>query len=236
MDFSNTEEKAKKTGPQIVSIKSINEILDEIRLTDGHLAALGDVSEDIERMYESYSELYLELKEKARLVAENREKVMEEVRIRMKAWRKVVQTLLDNVSFQYQSILSKAQAVGEVQLINSHDIEAAGFEILVGFKGAKPVPLDAYSQSGGERSTATIAFLIALQRHVQSPFRSIDEYDIHMDPRNREIIADLLISSVRGLDVQYLVITPNQVSFPEKDVNFIAVQNIEGTSLVREVV
>jgi len=234
-DLREAMKKAEEMGPQIVPIKSIVEIIDEIRMTDGHLAALADVSEDIERMYESYSKLYLELKEKARVVAENREKALEEVKTRMVAWRTVIQNFLSHVNLQYLGILSEAQAAGEVQLINGHDIEAAGLEILVGFRGAKPVPLDAYTQSGGERSTATMSFLLALQQHVRSPFRAVDEYDIHMDPRNREIIANLLISSVRGLDTQYLAITPSQVTFEEKDVHIITVQNVEGTSIVKEV-
>jgi chromosome segregation ATPase len=233
-EVNNATKRAEETGPRIVPMKSIEEILDEIRLTDGHIAALADVSEDIERMYESYSKLYLQLKEKAMLVAENREKALEEVKLRMEAWRKVIKNLLDHVNLQYQTILSQAQAVGEVQLINEQDIETAGIQILVGFKGAKPVPLDAYTQSGGERSTATMTFLLALQQHIRSPFRAVDEYDIHLDPRNREMIANMLVSSVKGLDAQYLAITPSQISFKEKDVHVITVQNIEGTSIVKE--
>jgi len=233
-EMDNARKRAEETGPRIVPMKTIEEILDEIRLTDGHIAALADVSEDIDHMYESYSKLYLQLKEKAQLVAENREKALEEVKLRMEAWRKVIKSLLEHVNLQYQTILSHAQAVGEVRLINEHDIEAAGIQILVGFKGAKPVPLDAYTQSGGERSTATMTFLLALQQHVRSPFRAVDEYDIHMDPRNREIIANLLISSVSSLDAQYLAITPSQISFTKEDVHVITVQNIEGTSFIKE--
>jgi len=227
--------KAEQTGPKIAVIKSVAEILDEIRVTDGHLAALSDVSEDIERMYESYSKLYLELKEKAQLVAENREKGLEEVKARMQAWQTVIQSLLDRVSLEYQKILVQSQAVGGVGLVNGHDIEAAGLEILVGFKGGKPVPLDAYTQSGGERTTATISFLLALQQHVRSPFRAVDEYDIHMDPKNREIIAKMLISTVKDANAQYVVITPSQVTFTKEEANVITVQNIEGKSIIREV-
>jgi chromosome segregation ATPase len=234
-DLDDAEKKAEETGPQIVPMKTIEEILDEIRVTDGHLAALADVSEDIERMYESYSKLYLELKEKARLVAENREKALDEVKERMKAWRNVVQNLLDHVNFRYQGILSQSQAIGEVRLVNESDIEEAGLQILVGFKGAKPVTLDAYTQSGGERSTATMSFLLALQQNVQSPFRAVDEYDIHLDPRSRELIAHMIVSTVGG-EEQFLAITPSQLTFTGKDVHIITVQNVEGTSLIKEVV
>ncbi len=233
--FYEVLEKAEQTGPRIAVIKSAGEILDEMRVTDGHLAALSDVSEDIERMYESYSKLYWELKEKARLVAENREKALEEVNARTQAWRTVIQSLLDRVSLQYQKILAQAQAVGEVRLVNEHDIEAAGLGILVGFKGSKPVPLDAYTQSGGERTTATISFLLALQQHVRSPFRAVDEYDIHMDPKNRETIAKMLVSTVKDANAQYIVLTPSQITFTKEEVNIITVQNIEGKSIIREV-
>ena len=234
-ELDNEVGRASETGLKIAVIKSIEEIQDEIRLTDGHVAALADVSEDVERMYESYSKLYLELKDKAQLVAENREKALAEVRTRMEAWHDVIQTLFDQVNVQYQTILAHAQAQGEVRLLNEKDIEVAGLQICVGFKGAKPVALDAYTQSGGERSTATMMFLLALQQHVRSPFRAVDEYDMHMDPKNREVIANMIVSSIAGSDSQYLVITPSQITFAQRDVNIITVQNIEGTSVVKEV-
>ena len=234
-DLDEYVSRAEKVGQRLVPMKNTMDILEELRVTDGHLAALADVSEDIERMYESYSKLYLELKEKARLVAENREKAMEEVNARMDAWRNVIHKLLDQVNIKYRKILSEAYAVGEVKLINEQDIEDAGLEIFVGFKGGAPVPLNAYTQSGGERSTATVTFLLALQQHVHSPFRAVDEYDVHMDPKNREIIANLIVSSVADSDSQYLAITPSQLTFTDKDVHLITVQNVEGASLIKEV-
>jgi len=233
--LNESVEKAEQIGPRIAVIKGISEILDEMRVMDGHLAALSDVSEDIERMYESYSKLYLELKEKAEQVAENREKALEEVKTRMQNWRTVIQSLLNRVNLEYQKTLAQTQAVGEVNLANGHDIEAAGLEIVVGFKGGKPVPLDAYTQSGGERTTATMSFLLALQQHVRSPFRAVDEYDIHMDPKNREVTAKMLISTVKDAIAQYIVITPSQITFAKEEVNIITVQNIEGKSIIREV-
>ena len=234
-DLNEATKKAEEMGSRIVALRIVDEVLDEIRVVDGRIAALADVSGEIERMYESYSKLYLELKEKARVTAENREKALEEIKTRMEAWRTMIRGLLDHVSLEYQKILTQAVATGLVRLMNDHDIEATGIEILVGFKGSQPLPLSIYSQSGGERSTATMAFLLALQQRVRSPFRAIDEYDVHMDPKNREMIANVLISAVEGGDAQYLAITPNQMFFEGKDAHIITVQNIEGTSLVREV-
>ena len=227
--------KAELLGPRIAVIKSVAEIQDEMRLTDGHLAALADVSEDIERMYESYSKLYLELKEKAQLVAENREKTLEEVKIRMQSWRTVMQNLIERVNLEYQRIMGQTLANGEVRLANANDIEMAGLEILVGFKGSRPVALDSHTQSGGERTTATMSFLLALQQHVMSPFRAVDEYDIHMDPKNREMIAQMLLSVIKEASAQYIVITPSQITFAQDNAHIITVQNVEGKSVVSEV-
>jgi structural maintenance of chromosomes protein 5 len=231
-----TLQKVELTGERIAVIKSTSDIQDEMRLTDGHLAALADVSEEIERQYESYSKLYLELKEKAQLVAENREKTLEEVKTRMQSWRAVMENLLQRVNVEYVRIMSQTMATGEVQLSNPQDIETAGLEIRVGFKGSKPVALDAYTQSGGERTTATMSFLLALQQHVRSPFRAVDEYDIHMDPKNREMIAKVLLAIIKDANAQYVVITPSQITFAQQDANVITVQNLEGKSVVREVV
>jgi len=227
--------KASEAGTRIAVTKYASDIQDEIRLTDGHLVALASVSEDIERQYESYSRLFLELKQKAQVVAENRQKALEEVSARMESWRNVMQALIDRVDIEYRRILEQTRAVGEVRLGNPQDIETAGLEILVGFKGGKPVPLDAYTQSGGERTTATMGFLLALQQHVRSPLRAVDEYDIHMDPRNREMIAKILISTIKDANAQYIVITPSQVTFAQENANIITVQNVEGKSAVREV-
>lgn len=228
--------KAQEHGARIAVVKSVSEVLDEIRVTDGHLAALASVSEDIERQYESYSKLFLELKEKAQMVSENRQKALEEVSARLQSWRNVMQSLLDRVNLEYQKIMGQTRATGEVRLNNVQDIETAGLEILVGFKGGKPVALDAYTQSGGERTTATMSFLLALQQHVRSPFRAVDEYDVHMDPRNREMIAKILIAHIKDANAQYMVITPSQVTFAQENANIITVQNVEGKSAVREVV
>jgi chromosome segregation ATPase len=234
-NLSAAIQKAHQSGERIAVLKTNAEIQDEIGLTNGHLAALADVSEDIERQYESYSKLYLELKDKTQLVAENREKTLEEVKTRMQSWRTVMENLLERVNIEYQKIMSQTLATGEVKLSSALDIETAGLEIYVGFKGAKPVALDAYTQSGGERTTATMGFLLALQQHVRSPFRAVDEYDIHMDPKNREMIAKVLVSIIKDASAQYVVITPSQITFAQHDANVITVQTLEGKSIVREV-
>lgn len=227
--------RAEEKGPRFMTLRNPDDILEDLRVTDGHLAALSDVSDKIESMYESYSKLYSDLKEKAIQVAENREKALVEVGERMEAWKEVIKKLIDQINPKYQAILSMVNASGDIRVTTVEDIDEAGLEILVGFKGASPITLNAYTQSGGERSLATMAFLLALQQNIRSQIRAVDEFDIHMDPQSRELIASALISSIKGTNAQYIVITPSQITFAEEDTHVIVVQNIEGKSRVKEV-
>lgn len=97
------------------------------------------------------------------------------------------------------------------------------------------VVLDAYTQSGGERSVAIMAFLLSLQQRVLSPFRAVDEFDVHLDPKNREAVLKMIFSHIRDRpESQYIVITPSQLTVMEKDVHLIFVQNVYGKSSIKE--
>lgn len=207
------------------------EVADELKLVSIQLASLGAASDDIETMYGNYLEVYTDLKRKAAIVAKNREGAFDEVERRRQTWQQLIQSVLAEVSGTYQALLGKIDAVGSVRLVNTHDMDAAGLELAVGFKGAEPVILDAYTQSGGERSSVTMVFLLALQHHIKSPIRAVDEFDVHMDPRNRELVTNMLLREIGLHDrAQYLSITPGQIHGVERNAHVITVQNVEGSS------
>jgi hypothetical protein len=56
-----------------------------------------------------------------------------------------------------------------------------------------------------------------------------------MDPINRELVAETLISAVEDSAAQYVILTPSQITFANEAVYLITVQNIEGRSIIREV-
>eukprot|EP00002_Diphylleia_rotans_P005273 TRINITY_DN1438_c0_g1_i4.p1 TRINITY_DN1438_c0_g1~~TRINITY_DN1438_c0_g1_i4.p1 ORF type:complete len:913 (-),score=201.32 TRINITY_DN1438_c0_g1_i4:682-3207(-) len=69
--------------------------------------------------------------------------------------------------------------------------------------------------SGGERSFTTVAYLLALWECIDSPFLSMDEFDIFMDEANRKITMQLLIELARrhAQHRQYIFISPLDTSF-----------------------
>jgi len=222
------------TGPAIESPRKIFDIMLEIGAVEEQMKPLSSLSEDVEKMYSSYAKVYEELKAKADDVAASRQEVMTELDRRLSRWRDVLSNFLEELTGRYAEILKAVTATGAVHLISSRDIEKCGLEIMVGYKGNKPTALDAFTQSGGERSIAMMAFLLALQQHITSPFRAIDEFDVHMDPKNRESVTQLIISNAASMtEGQYLAITPGQVNVISQS-HVIVVQNVGGASLVSE--
>lgn len=235
-DLDELRREAEAYGPPPKTVRDLSELTDRIRALELRLEYIGDVSDDVERMYMAYSKTFDELSEKMSVLERNRLLLLRELEERVKIWREAISSVLSKVNELYGRILGQIGATGYVRLTNLNDVEEAGLEILIGFRGVTPVVLDGYSQSGGERTTAVMAFLLAAQSFIKSPFRAVDEFDIHMDPRNREVISKLLISSFsEGFDVQCIAITPSPIIPDVKNVNVIVVQNVGGKSLVRSV-
>ncbi|MEM3819348.1 MAG: hypothetical protein QXF08_02735, partial [Nitrososphaerota archaeon] len=227
--------KAVSLGDRPRYVRKSLEIVEDIKTVTLKIASLGEVSEEAEDMYLVADAKYRESEVKAQQVEENLKKALEEVEVRKENWRNFLRKLIEDVEPRYNSILSYADGVGKVVLRGLEDPEKASIELYVGFRGAEPTLLDAHTHSGGERIVATLAFLLALQNYVKSPFRAVDEFDVHLDPLNRERMVKLMIASAKNSpDSQYFIITPGKLPVGD-NVNILLVQNISGRSVVGRV-
>ncbi len=223
-----------RAEPRIETNRKPSEISTELKITDVQIDMLKDVSNDVEKSYQNYLKTYNQLKEKINVVVENRERALTEVNYRKKIWRDLLDSLMDKVNSTFTIFLEQIKAEGWVTITSEEDIRKVGLDLYVGFKGVEPQPLESGTHSGGERSATTMAFLLALQRHVKSPFRAVDEFDVHMDPVNREIISQILLTEMeKETESQYLTITPGQIIEVSDNVHIITVQRIEGNSEIR---
>jgi len=200
--LKDSEAEALIRGARIETGRTGDDILNEIRKTQGILMGMANIPDEAEEMYESYNETFKEIQKRIEEVRANRVKVLQEIEKRQKKWREMTESMLDEVNIRYKQLLRKLQAAGEVRLINNHDIEEAGLEIYVGFHGAALQKLDPYTHSGGERSSSVMAFLLALQQNILSSLRAVDEFDLHMDPQNKEAVSDFIVSTMQGTNVR----------------------------------
>ena len=231
-DLAEKLRNASTLGERVKSSRKPSEILEDIRVIGLQIASLGEVFEEAEDMYLVADARYRETEQRSMELEENLKKAMEELEYRKELWRRFLRELVKDVEPKFNSILSIVDGRGSIVLRNLEDPEKASIELHVGFRGAEPVILDAQTHSGGERIVGTLAFLLALQRYIKSPFRAVDEFDVHLDPLNRERMIKLLMNvAEQEPRSQYIIITPGKIPVKE-GVNVILVQNVGGKSMI----
>ncbi len=228
---------AEELSPRIKSPGSLRELEKEMSSVRGSLGELSDVPDDIEGVYRTYLKDFKELKESLQKIIEKREEMQVELRRGLAKWREIMEEHLEEINHDFNEILSDIRARGRVELVND-DVREVGLDIKVGFEGKEMTSISTLTQSGGEKSLSTMAFLLALQRQVKSPFRAVDEYDVHLDPANRDKVTRLLRAAVEQDSKQYIAITPSYLS--EVDLNeaenVIVVQSVQDKSQVGSLV
>ena len=224
-----------KAGEKILTQRAPYEVSEELKLVSAQLQKLQDLPDDAEKIYRDYTGNLEGLKGKLEELQENKKLMLRELEERKKAWKNAVQNLIDEVAPIYKQVLSTVGATGAIRLDDGGSVAEAGLQLLVGFKGAEPSILDPYTQSGGERSVALVAFMLSLQSRIISPLRAMDEFDIHMDPRNREAIFKMILAQgKKNPDSQHIVITPSIITVADRSAHVITVQSVHGSSQVKE--
>jgi chromosome segregation ATPase len=222
-------------GPRVETLRQPYEVSEELKLVSAHIQKMQDVPDEAEKIYNDYSGNIDELKVKLAQLQENKKAMLAELESRKKVWRDAMENLVESTDPTYQTVLSAADASGFIKFEEGADIEDAGIALYVGFRGGSPTTLDPFTQSGGERSVALMAFILSLQGRIVSPMRAMDEFDIHMDPKNREAMFKMILSQMKQREAsQYLVITPSILTVFDRSAHVITVQTVHGASEVRE--
>jgi chromosome segregation protein len=102
---------------------------------------------------------------------------------------------------------------GRLELQKPEDPFSGGVDLYIQFLG-KPMRL-ASGASGGERSVAAIAYLLAIQRFLKSPFYLFDEIDAHLDDLNTSRLSEVLKES--AADSQFVMISLKDVMVHNAD-------------------
>jgi chromosome segregation ATPase len=224
-----------KAVPRVETIRQPYEVSEELKLVSAHIQKMQDVPDDAEKIYNDYSGNVEELEVKLTQLQENKKAMLSELEVRKGVWRKAMEDLIEAIDPPYQAVLGAADATGFVKFEEGTEIEEAGIALYVGFRGGSPTTLDPFTQSGGERSVSLMAFILSLQGRIVSPLRAMDEFDIHMDPKNREAMFKMILSQMREREAsQYIVITPSILTVFDRSAHVITVQAVHGATEVRE--
>ncbi len=231
-EFEERRAAASEKGEEVATEREPSAVLEDLKLTTLEIASLGKVIPDAETMYFLADSRFREVELKARQVEENVKKAIEEVEKRRQIWRDKLKEIIDDINPVYQRLLEAVGGRGYIRIRGLDDPVTASLELMAGFRGMEPMIVDAHTHSGGERVVATIAFLLALQSYVKSPIRAVDEFDVHLDPLNREMVTKMLVEIARSYpSTQFLFITPGRLPITD-GFNLIIVQNVAGSSFV----
>lgn len=178
-----------------------------------------------------------EILEIERTVAKKRQSIascQKEMALVHEVWYRAVSAMVGRINENFNRFFSHLSCLGEVQLIE-HGQEYAKWEIaiLVRFRDEEQLQrLSAQRQSGGEKSVATILYLLALQELSKSPFRVVDEINQGMDANNERKVHGLIVDTATTAQnrSQYFLITPKlltDLSYHE-NMHVLCVYNGEG--------
>lgn len=140
---------------------------------------------------------------------------------RYNKWANLRKYYVDITTHWFNTFLTQKGHSGKLEF----DLETGTLDTVVYFSsndGRVNEVRDTKSLSGGERSFATTALLLALWKAMESPFRCLDEFDVFMDAVYRKKAFDLLLDdSLRTTTKQLLIITPLNVSMLKENANII---------------
>jgi len=126
-------------------------------------------------------------------------------------------SMAQRTTVYFNTYLSKRGFTGTLQF--DHEAETLDLKIQLESmqgKGNQRVVTNSKTLSGGERSYATVALILALWEVMENPFRAMDEFDVFMDVVNRNIAITLLLAECTDKSdnkrAQFIYITPNDAS------------------------
>lgn len=128
------------------------------------------------------------------------------------AWLPEIRRLVDKINGNFSEAFATVGIAGEVVLneADEEDFSKYAIDLRVKFReSAQLMTLDSAYHSGGESSTSTILYLMALQGVTTSPFRVVDEINQGMDSINERSVFKLLVDAATEPDTpQCFLLTP----------------------------
>jgi chromosome segregation protein len=193
----------------------IEELERRLEIIGAERSSLGAINSLAESQYNevvgNYKQLSIRIneleEEKASIIRFIEEVEREKLDHFMKAFHEICENFSD--------IFSKLTGGGEgrLELQKPESPFTGGVDLYIQFPG-KPMRL-ASGASGGERSVATIAYLLAIQCFLKAPFYLLDEIDAHLDSVNASRLAEVL--KERSQEAQFIVISLKDVMLHKAD-------------------
>eukprot|EP00899_Mesostigma_viride_P004273 jgi/Mesvir1/13847/Mv15993-RA.1 len=152
---------------------------------------------------------YNEAKAKFDEVMAQYDLLWEGLQLRIKRLHMKATGLATQVSHGFNATMNTRGFAGKINV----DWTEKKLEINVNTGKDKGLTNSTKTLSGGEKSFTTLAFLLALAKENDCPFRCMDEFDIFMDSVTRKKSLETLITyAMENPHIQFVFLTPNEIS------------------------
>ena len=176
------------------------------RVLQGELEEIGAVNQLAAQQYEQQKDGYKQLSVRISELEQEKLAIVEFMNELDRRKRDTFMNAFNKVNQTFQELFSEMTTgggTGRMVLENPENPFDGGLDVLLQFP-EKP-ELTMGSASGGEKSVATVCYLLALQQIHPMPFYVMDEIDAHLDVVNTKRLATLVRSRSKGS--QFIVIS-----------------------------
>ncbi len=193
-------------SPLDVPQELVEEAEDMKKVLQGELEGIGAVNQLAVEQYEQQKDGYKQLSVRINELEREKLAIVDFMNELEKRKRDTFMDAFSKVNQTFQELFSEMTSGGgrgRMVLENDENPFAGGLDVLLQFPGKPELTMG--SASGGEKSVATVCYLLALQQIHPMPFYVMDEIDAHLDVVNTKRLATLVRSRSEGS--QFIVIS-----------------------------
>jgi len=179
------------------------------------LQQIGAINELAVTHYEEQKNNYKQLSIRINQLEQEKQSILKFMEELEQKKRETFMSVFERLNHNFNEIFSKITDGGRGGLVleNPEEIFSGGVDMHLAFPGKAELSIG--SASGGEKSVATVCFLLALQAIHPMPFYIFDEIDAHLDMVNSQRLADLL--KERSTNSQFIVVSLKDTTISRAD-------------------
>ncbi len=187
------------------------------RALQGELDGIGAVNQLAVEQYEELKGNYKQLSVRINELEREKLAIVDFMNELERKKRDTFMTAFNRVNDTFQALfreMTSEAGNGRMVLENPDNPFDGGLDVLLQFPGKPELTMN--SASGGEKSVATICYLLALQQIHPMPFYVMDEIDAHLDVVNTKRLATLVRSRSKGSQFIVISLKDTTISLAER--------------------
>ncbi|XP_039298580.1 structural maintenance of chromosomes protein 6 [Nilaparvata lugens] len=221
--------KAKESATPMENVRKLSEVVVELKAINGELLGLKEFYQ--ENRIEVVEEAFTQKKQWLSECSSTLERLEEFAKTTSKKLGKDLKTIeisekkqLKKAKHLFSEVLKKRDLQGTFGLDNNNKI--LKMHVVRGKEKGTERKGEISSLSGGEKSFATIAFIIAVWESMTVPFFVMDEFDVFTDVITRNTILKMLLEYASQSSAQFIFLTPHDLSRIETSRSDVSVHRI----------